>query len=529
MHNANHSFIDKRNPPAAHWIAYVLGLHVLVWVIAHGISDTNLDGYADMLENFAWGQSVAWGSAKHPPLFAWVTGAWFTVFPNVDAAYHLLSYANAALGLLGVYRMAQALGHQDLALPATLLLCMAFPYSTLAVKFNANAILLSLWPWVAVAWWHSVRSSGQQGWIWSVGLGVLSALSMLGKYYSGVFLLGIFLTALTTPEGRTWFTTYKPWLGLGVFVLCLLPHLQWLRSHDWVTLHYVSEQGSTDGGVEWQQVTKFALAPMAYWLLPWLLSTWLYAPGSPSWGQRLMGWPARLLRAWLPTGWADGLFWLAMLPWMITLVFGISGFVELSLPWAIPIGYGFSLLWLRNLSALREAPANKRCATMLVTGIKIWFAIVLLVSPWYAWHQAQIGTDNHYLPRREAAKALLQMWQERYPHQPLRWVGGQWAENALLAFYGDAQLRVVPGVPDQFPATVSPLKDWSEQAGLLLCPLGPVEKPEPTTCPQEMKAWLQAQGQSTEAMALTVKSQGMRFPLDKPFAYLAFVYLPPAK
>jgi hypothetical protein len=30
-------------------------------------------------------------------------------------------------------------------------------------------------------------------------------------------------------------------------------------------------------------------------------------------------------------------------------------------------------------------------------------------------------------------------------------------------------------------------------------------------------------------MALTVKSQGMRFPLDKPFAYLAFAYLPPAK
>ena len=88
----------------------MLGLQVLVWVVAHGISDTNLDGYADMLENFAWGQTVEWGSAKHPPLFAWITGAWFAVFPNLDAAYHLLSYANAALGLLGVYRMAQALG-----------------------------------------------------------------------------------------------------------------------------------------------------------------------------------------------------------------------------------------------------------------------------------------------------------------------------------------------------------------------------------------------------------------------------------
>ena len=351
---------------------------------------------------------------------------------------------------------------------------------------------------------------------------------MLGKYYSGVFLLGVFLTALTTREGRQWFSTFKPWLGLGVFVLCLLPHLQWLRAHDWVTLHYVSEQGGNDG-VAWDQVVKFALAPLAYWLLPGLLCTWLYAPGAPSLAQRLWGWPVRLVQAWRPTGWNDGLFWLAMLPWMITLVFGISGFVELSLPWAIPIGYGFSLLWLRNLSAQRSGSDMTKTTATLYRCVKVWFVIVLLVSPWYAWHQAHQGTDNHYLPRREAAKALLQAWHERYPDQPLRWVGGQWAENALLAFYGDAALRIVPGVPDQFPATVSPLKDWSQQAGLLLCPLGPVDKPEPTTCPQEMKAWLQAQGQSSEPIALTVKSQGLRFVLDKPFAYLAFAYLPPAK
>lgn len=528
MQTPNTYFIDDKNPPLTRWLAYVLGLQVLVWVVAHGISDTNLDSYADMLENFAWGQTVEWGSAKHPPLFAWITGAWFAVFPNLDVAYHLLSYTNAALGLLGVYRMAQALGRHDLALPAMLLLCMAFPYSTLAVKFNANAILLSLWPWVAAAWLHSVQRTGRQGWIWSAALGILSALAMLGKYYSGVFLLGVFLTALTTHQGRQWFSTFKPWFALGVFGLCLLPHLQWLHTHDWVTLHYISEQGGSEG-VAWDQLAKFALAPLAYWLLPGLLCTWLYAPGAPSVAQRLWGWPVRLVQAWRPTGWDDGLFWLAMLPWMITLVFGISGFVELSLPWAIPIGYGFSLLWLRNLSAQRSAADTTATTRTLYNCVKVWFVIVLLVSPWYAWHQARQGTDNHYLPRREAAKALLQAWHERYPTQPLRWVGGQWAENALLAFYGDATLRVVAGVPDQFPATVSPLKNWSQQAGLLLCPLGPVDKPAPTTCAQDMKTWLEAQGQSTDAIALTVKSQGLRFPLDKPFAYLAFAYLPPAK
>jgi hypothetical protein len=71
-------------------IGWVLGLHVAVWVLAHGMADTNLDSYADMLENYAWGQDLAWGSAKHPPLFAWVTGVWFAIFPTRDSAYHLL-------------------------------------------------------------------------------------------------------------------------------------------------------------------------------------------------------------------------------------------------------------------------------------------------------------------------------------------------------------------------------------------------------------------------------------------------------
>ncbi len=506
-------------------IGMLLLLHVVAWVLAHGIADTNLDGYADMLENFAWGQNWAWGSAKHPPLFAWVTGAWFSVFPHLDASYHLLAYLNVAIGLLGVYQAARAMGRPDLAVPSALLLCLAFPYSTLAVKFNANAILLSLWPWVVLAWVRCVASQGRGALFWSLGLGVLSALAMLGKYYSGVFLLAIFISSLASRNGRAWFGTYRPWLTLAVFGACLSTHLLWLQDHDWVTLRYVGEQGGSEG-VSWRMVLKFALSPLAYWLLPWVLCAWVYAPGSPTLWQRLRGWPQRLLRAWLPQGWDDTLFWIALLPWAITLAFGISGFVELSMPWAIPIGYGFSLLWLRNLS--RHGPDLPAAQTHLMRYFVSWCVLIVAVSPWYAWHQAQEGTPNHYLPRREAAQALLTNWHARYPDQPLRWVGGQWAENALLAFYGDPSLRVVPGVPDQFPATVNPLHNWQQQAGLLLCPLGPIDAPEPSSCPQDMQNWLLTQGQTPEAIELTVVSKGMRFVLDKPFAYIAFAYLPPA-
>jgi Dolichyl-phosphate-mannose-protein mannosyltransferase len=523
LNNAAHPCFDLEKNSKNTWIWWVLGLHVLVWVLAHGIADTNLDSYADMLENYAWGQDWSWGSAKHPPLFAWITGAWFAVFPTLDTAYHLLSYLNVAIGLLGVYRLAQAIDRDDFALPAVVLLSMAFPYSTLAVKFNANAILLSVWPWAAVAWAHSVQKTGRQGLLWSMALGVLAALAMLGKYYSGVFLLGLFLAALASPKGRLWFTTPKPWLSLLVFGLSLLPHLQWLQSHEFVTLHYVSEQGSAEG-TNWQLLAKFAISPIGYWLVPWLLCTALYAPKGMSVWQSLRAWPKRMLQSWLPQSWQDSLFWFAMLPWAITLVFGITGFVELSLPWAIPIGYGFSLLWLRNLS--QDENTTQQATHNLLRCLIAWFALVVLVSPWYAWHQAKEGTENHYLPRREAAAAVLQTWQERHPHLPLQWVGGQWAENALLAFYGDHRLRVVPEVPDQFPATVSPLPNWQTRAGVLLCPLGPVSAPIATDCPQRMRAWLQSQGQNTEPTLITVKSEGLRFPLDKPFAYLVFEYLP---
>jgi hypothetical protein len=255
-----------------------------------------------------------------------------------------------------------------------------------------------------------------------------------------------------------------------------------------------------------------------------LLCTALYAPKGMSIWQSLRAWPKRMLQSWLPQSWQDSFFWFAMLPWAITLVFGITGFVELSLPWAIPIGYGFSLLWLRNLS--QDENTTQQATHNLLRCLIAWFALVVLVSPWYAWHQAKEGTENHYLPRREAAAAVLQTWQERHPHLPLQWVGGQWAENALLAFYGDHRLRVVPEVPDQFPAAVSPLPNWQTRAGVLLCPLGPVSAPIATDCPQRMRAWLQSQGQNTEPTLITVKSEGLRFPLDKPFAYLVFEYLP---
>ena len=124
-------------------------LGCLLWAWMSTVANGNLDSQFDMLENYAWSQSFRWGTHKHPPLFAWVVGAWFAVFPQTDWAYRLLSYANVWVALAGVAALGRRLGLGTLAQWGALLLLWSFPYTTLAGKFNANSQLLPLWPWTA--------------------------------------------------------------------------------------------------------------------------------------------------------------------------------------------------------------------------------------------------------------------------------------------------------------------------------------------------------------------------------------------
>ncbi len=506
-------------------IILLLVLHIALWTLTQALAKSNLDRYGDMLENYAWGQVLEWGSFKHPPLFAWVTGLWFKLLPQIDFFYHLLAYFNVALGLLGVALLARAMRLSVLALPAVVLLCLAFPYSTLAAKFNANAVLLSVWPWVALAWWHSLhQTKPSSALLWSLSFGVFAALAMLGKYYSGVLLLSLFIVSWSLPSGRAWLFSWRSWLTLGFFLLCLTPHAYWLQQHEFISLRYVAEQG--EGAVAWSQIGRFFLAPVLYWGLPWLLCCVIFSQN----GSRWQGLGKRLLQSWMPRSWHDSLFLLAILPWFITLLFGIAGLVELSLPWAIPIGFAYPLLWLRNLCGdEHDAQTAEKLSHHTTSLLKVFLIILLLVPVLgivQGWREAQRGSDNYYLPRREAAQAILQIWQTRYPNTAAQWVGGAWGENALMAFYGDAQLRILPGVPDQFPATVSPLADWQNRPGLLLCPPTPLDPAAQTACDSEMQNWLAQQGQTEPLIQVTLAREGWRFPLRRAYAYHAYIYWP---
>jgi 4-amino-4-deoxy-L-arabinose transferase-like glycosyltransferase len=498
----------------------LLGLYVSVWTCTHGLMTTNLDGYADMLENYAWGQTIDWGSFKHPPLVSWVAGFWFRLFPTQDSFYFLLSYAASALGLLGIHRLARVAGLGRLAMAAVLLQMFALPYSTLAAKFNANTVLLPLWPWVACAWWVCVHGE-RKTWSMAVLLGMAAALSLLGKYYSGVLLLALALLTLALPEGRRWLATGKPWLALIVMGALLLPHLVWLSSHDYITFRYLGQQGGD--GLAWDHWLRFAAAPLLYWGIALVVCVTWFSDGPASWWRR--AW-----LAWQPKGRDDALFWVVMLPYLLTLLFGLSGLVELSLPWAIPIGFGFPILWLRNLSQC--SVGGERASHLPLRKSLI---ILLLLVPGGGLAEAVRasvqGIHIAYLPRREAARALLSQWDALHPSRRPHWVGGLWAENAALAFYGDQTLRMIPGMPDELPASLNRtfVTRWSAEPGLIYCPPMARNPHAQGECEAHALRWLQARGLPIQKIEFEARRAGWRFPLSATFHYVGYVVVPVAR
>ena len=169
------------NTPAPYRVWPILAAYCVLWTLVQWLSEPNLDSYYDMLENYGWSQTFAWGTFKHPPFFAWVVGAWFKVFPVSDLSYKAMAYANVAVALAGVVALGRQLGLTRLSHGAVFLLFLSFPYTTLAAKFNANAQLLSLWPWTAVVFLRAMHAQGLSAFLTALALGVLAAACMLSK------------------------------------------------------------------------------------------------------------------------------------------------------------------------------------------------------------------------------------------------------------------------------------------------------------------------------------------------------------
>src|SRR5262249_29184667 len=108
-------------------------------------------------------------------------------------------------------------------------------YTVWALKFNANAILLSSWPRTAYFFLQSLRKPGVA---FGVLTGIAGGIALLGKYYSLVLFATLLGVALLHPARDRYFRSLAPYVSIGTGMCVVAPHVWWLLQSDFPTIRY---------------------------------------------------------------------------------------------------------------------------------------------------------------------------------------------------------------------------------------------------------------------------------------------------
>ena len=432
----------------------LLALHAVVWTLAAWLSRGNLDLSGDMAENYVWGIEWQAGYAKHPPLFAWVTAAWFSVMPRVDAAYFLLSALNAGVGLLGVAALARRFLGADAAAVAALALAVSPLYTGLAIKFNANAVLLSVWPWAAL---HFVAFAQSGRLRHAAACGALVALALLGKYFSVVLGLAFVLMLVAVPAWRPRLRGAGPWVALLACALLLAPHIFWLVDQQFATLRYASQRSEGSFVPALLRLLNYSAAQVGYLLPSALLVIFAVHAGQRRAALALLG------RSIVQPALQRELWWLGFAPMLVIAAIAVLAQTPMASVWGMAQWFGVTALWLAVLGRHGITPR----VAWLRRALLVYWAGVLLIACGVGYADARRGSLAASEPRAELATAVNALWRER-SGQELAIVAGPGADVMSIAFYATGKVRWWnPFHPESTPWLG--LADWKREGGVIVC------------------------------------------------------------
>ncbi|WP_245213449.1 glycosyltransferase family 39 protein [Rhizobacter sp. AJA081-3] len=460
--------------PERYWLAG----HLVVWAAVACALRSNLDMPGEMLEAYVWGEAWQAGYFKHPPLMAWLAGAWFAVMPRSDASYALLAAATVTVGLAGLHAL-----WCDLLTPCwrahTAVATLVLPTVTvMALRFNANAVLLAVWPWVARFF---LRYMDRGRWRDGLGLAAAAALALLGKYFSAVLLCALLVAACAHPPWRRVLLSPRTAVCAGVGAALLTPHVAWLLRSGFGPVIYAAQATAGWSGHALACAIRFMLSQAALALPAAALLAWC-ARGSVVRREALLD----VLR---PR--SDPLWWVLVGPVAIaaamTAVLGARTATVLALAMPPLVALFVAVrLQQHSLASPVERPTGRVLAA-------VWACAPALAGA--AW-QVMASHGQHAVadPRAELAEAVEREWQRRY-RMPLHWVGGSEAHAAAVAFYG-ASRATYWSLADT--ARRSPWVDPRRvdlDGGVLVCTLDDMH------CQVRARAW------SELSMPLTVNKQ----------------------
>ncbi|CAG9226967.1 PMT_2 domain-containing protein [Paraburkholderia tropica] len=485
----------------AAWLLALLPVNAIVWTIGAWLSRGNLDIPGDMVENYVWGIEWQAGYAKHPPFFAWITALWFQIFPHTDLAYFALSALNAMVGLFGIVALARRFLPWWLAAVAGLAMAVSPLYSTLSIKFNANAVLLSLWPWTAYLF---VRFMQSGKWHSALALGALAGAAVLGKYFSVVLLIALLMAAFARPRWRSRVFSWQSLIVVAAGFIVLLPHLVWLVEHQFQTFEYAAQRTSgSPMAVAMGRFSIYTLAQIGY-LLPSFVFVILLVKGA-----RVKAAKQMLASCISPRMYPD-LWVLTFGPFMVIGIIAIAAKAQMASVWGMAEWFAVVPMWVCVLFRMDVSLRVERSMRVLI----VYWMLVLIGTAAVGYAGARRNTDDAAEPRAELADAARAIWKRQSGQDTIPVVSGSVHEAQSVAFYSGGRTRYWDlSAPRTTPWLRS--DDVRREGMLIVC------RRDDASCHDEAKTF-------SHALATPIDIRRRAWGMTLPARQYAIYVLPPA-
>lgn len=218
-------------------------LYALTWTFLPLSVNTTLN--RDTIQILYWGLEWQPGFFKHPPLIAWLSEIAFRLFGARDIVVYGLSAAVTMASFGCIHALARRyLDRMGAALSVVTLPVLGY-YSYIVPHFNHNVMLLL--PWAATLLLAYLAIEEKRKWAWPA-LGLVLGLGILSKYTILILPLLLLIHVMTTPHHRWVLRSPLAWVAVALCFAVAGPHLQWMASHGFAPLRYLSSGAELDQG-----------------------------------------------------------------------------------------------------------------------------------------------------------------------------------------------------------------------------------------------------------------------------------------
>lgn len=401
---------------AGRWLTVFLVLHLLAWTLTPALVRYNLP--LDAIEGTIWGHQLEWGYDKNPFMNGWLTALAIYLDGQSGWMVYLFSQLSVIICLWTVWQLAKNMLPPLYALVSVLILEGVQYYNFHAIDFNDNTLELGLWGLTIYFFYKALRSPS--AWVWML-TGLFAGLGMMAKYYTAALLAAMALFLFLHQDNRKQLATLSPYLGLMVMLAVMMPHTIWLFFHDFITITYVFQRGSSEphwtnhfffpAQFVWQQLQAFS---------PALILT----------GCLLLGKKPALSHERHSLTRFNKLFllYVGMGPFLLTVLLSFCMGTKLRAGWGMPL----LSLWGIMLIALVQPRLSKTKVLNFLVGIVVLLTTLITGYAVSLIHSSRTSSAN--FPGEDIANVITREWRDRY-HTKLEYVAGSRWVGGNIGFY----------------------------------------------------------------------------------------------